>query len=71
MDKGVFENLRRVDDKLFREQKRLAEVSEACTAAAMHRRQYFAAVKSFQEECRKNDELRARLAAIRRQQQQE
>lgn len=69
VDKGVAENLRRVDEKLVREQKRLAEVSEALTTASMHRRQYFAAVKAFQEECRKNDELRGKANAIRRQQQ--
>lgn len=67
VDKGVLENLRRVDDKLVREQKRLAEVTEALTTASMHRRQYFAAVKAFQEECRRNDEMRGALKRLQQQ----
>ena len=61
---GVSDNLRRQEEKRSRELALLADAQEAHAAALQQNRTYFAALKTFQEECAIGEELRRQLAQI-------
>ena len=63
VSKGVDENLRRAEERLAREAATAASLAEAHAAAVAKQRAYFAAVKRFQDECRRGEELRAAAGA--------